>query len=231
MPSLVFYSICLPLIWNCTWAANCRKKKSRSLCKKQVDKKQVDIQRFICYICVAYVYDTSKAKFVVLAVHIYAQKSFIQPIKLHYHIIHMHLSHQSPHITLFLQLMNTCELCTSVLNLDRLASCCISVLRQKQEPKELTLAHNFLYHDCKSNKTRNRAARGKSRIPGIVNKFQKGITLCISSFDTNDRDTFSKLSFNTSVIAAVIASACFKGTPCPSSLLTYTIHNNKGYKN
>jgi hypothetical protein len=107
------------------------------------NKKQVDIRTFICYIRVAYVYNT-KAKFVVVAVHIYAQKPFIQPLKFHYHIIHMHLSHQSPHITLFLQLMNTCELCTSVLNLDRLASCCISVLRQKQEPKELTLVHNFL---------------------------------------------------------------------------------------
>lgn len=56
----------------------------------------------------------------------------------------------------------------------------------------------------------------------IVIRFEKGTTLCISTFDTNDWDTFSKLSFNTSVMAEVIASACFEGIPCPSSLLTYT---------
>lgn len=49
----------------------------------------------------------------------------------------------------------------------------------------------------------------------------KYFTLCISPLDTKDWDTFSRLSFKTSVMAAVIASACFEGTPSPSNLLTY----------
>lgn len=51
-------------------------------------------------------------------------------------------------------------------------------------------------------------------------------TFCISPLETKDCATFSKLSFKTSVIAAVIASACTEGMPCASSLLTWNNHSN-----
>lgn len=58
-------------------------------------------------------------------------------------------------------------------------------------------------------------------------KMNWSLTFCISAFETKEWATFSKLSFKTSVIAAVIASACFEGTPCASKLLTCHKNNPK----
>lgn len=46
------------------------------------------------------------------------------------------------------------------------------------------------------------------------------LTFSICPLETKVWATFSKLSFKTSVIADVIASACLEGTPCASKLLT-----------
>lgn len=59
----------------------------------------------------------------------------------------------------------------------------------------------------------------KKQTAGVQNKHK--LTFCISPLETKVWATFSKLSFRTSVIAAVIASACFDGTPCASKPLTF----------
>lgn len=42
-------------------------------------------------------------------------------------------------------------------------------------------------------------------------------TLCISTFETKDPDTWSRLPFNTSTTKAVTTSAYFEGNPLASS--------------
>ena len=58
-------------------------------------------------------------------------------------------------------------------------------------------------------------------------KIQEEIhTFCISALDIKEWDTFSRLSCKTSVIAAVITSACFDGIPWASNFLTLS-HKQK----
>lgn len=117
------------------------------------------------------------------------------------------------------RLSYTWELLTSVLNMERLFSWNISLYTKQRIQQKLTRRIPFLRpQKKKQNQTKPQ-------------KWKHKLTFCISLLDTYEPETFSMLSFNTSIIASVIACACFDSTPCASSFLTYiniiTAQNSK----
>lgn len=89
--------------------------------------------------------------------------------------------------------------------------------KKKNKPSQTT--QNFTYLHNKHRFSPTTIHCKKKKTAGVQNKHT--LTFCISPLETKVWATFSKLSFRTSVIAAVIASACFDGTPCASKPLTF----------
>jgi hypothetical protein len=127
---------------------------------------------------------------------------------------------------------NTWALCTSPLNLERAASAIISLCLKCSTKTTISIEPNFGFNallrkktDSKSLKTGELLFIHSSLVWRSVTELitaDQGLqhTLCISVLEVKAWATFSKLSFKTSVITAVMASACFAVNPWDSSLRT-----------